>query len=240
MNDPETIKILLDALTGTLKDLSTKFDHVVGSQSRVEAHLTTLDSNMVQQTTALNESRDQLDQIKKDLQSALATVAAVQRTVDGDGKNDEGIKGDTKWTRANMGWIAKWSELIRNPIAIAAMIVAVIFVAYEAKQAYDFHMSRPTQATEATDLPAAIQHFAVSAIGSNSISCTWKASSDEDVIAWYRITRNGEVLSIAAQTSPFIDTGLSPDTRYCYTIQAVDNHGTMSKPSMVRCETTKR
>ena len=50
---------------------------------------------------------------------------------------------------------------------------------------------------------------------------TWTASDDDGVIRYYRLYRNGAYLADASDTS-YEDSGLQPDTSYCYTVSAVD------------------
>ena len=95
MNDNEPIKILLDALTGTLSDLSSKFERVVGSQDRLETHLSSIDKTMTAQAAALTSSRENIELIRKDLNAALETIKAVERQLQGDG-HDPGVRGDLK------------------------------------------------------------------------------------------------------------------------------------------------
>ena len=95
MNENEPIKILLDALTGTLSDLSSKFERVVGSQDRLENHLSSIDKTITSQAAAMSTSRETIELIRKDLNAALETVKAVERQLQGDG-HDLGVRGDLK------------------------------------------------------------------------------------------------------------------------------------------------
>ncbi len=59
------------------------------------------------------------------------------------------------------------------------------------------------------------------ATSSATVSLTWTASTDNVGVTGYRILRGG--VQIATSTSPsFADSGLSPSTKYSYTVIAVD------------------
>lgn len=66
----------------------------------------------------------------------------------------------------------------------------------------------------------------------NSISLSWKASSDDTGVTGYRVYRNGSTSAIGTtSTTSFIDTGLTAGTSYSYTVAAFDAAGNLSGQS---------
>ena len=272
MNDNETLKILLDALTGTLSDLSSKFERVVGSQDRLENHLSSIDKTMTAQTNAITTSRENIELIRKDLNAALETVKAVERQLQGDGRLDDGIRGDlkalkekatteldnlkekidgsgkedadgktdigihgdVKFIRANMGWVSRLSEWIRKPGVIVSILIGVIIVVAGIKQGWDAFKD-PFISHQAVP-PSIPLNIKVKA-SNNFVTLEWAPSTGKDSpIAWYRVLRNGDLLSVAPTTT-FIDDHVASNTVYCYSLQAVDSSGQISQTSPLQCVT---
>ncbi len=73
--------------------------------------------------------------------------------------------------------------------------------------------------------------------GVDRIRVTWTASTSPDVTHYrvYRATNTGGPYALASNDpvahSAFTDTGLQPNTRYYYTVAALDNSGNESSPS---------
>ncbi|WP_430783446.1 carbohydrate binding domain-containing protein [Actinoplanes sp. G11-F43] len=59
-----------------------------------------------------------------------------------------------------------------------------------------------------------------------TVTLGWNASTDDVGVAGYRITRGGTVLS--SSTTSYTDRGLAANTRYTYTVQALDAAGNLS------------
>ncbi|MFH0730777.1 MAG: PQQ-binding-like beta-propeller repeat protein [Pseudomonadota bacterium] len=93
------------------------------------------------------------------------------------------------------------------------------------------YMAIGPEDTLAPDVPSNVQAMIVSP---SMLSLTWDASTDNNGQATgYKLYRNGEYLG---QTGiGFTDTGLTPSTRYCYGICAVDEAGNASGISPERC-----
>lgn len=90
-----------------------------------------------------------------------------------------------------------------------------------------------------TTPPTAPTGLVASATGSNAIDLVWNPSSDNAVVALYRIERctgpgctDFSEIDVSPDTT-FTDFGLSPMTRYRYQIRAVDPTGNMSLHSNV-------
>jgi chitodextrinase/uncharacterized protein YdeI (BOF family) len=81
--------------------------------------------------------------------------------------------------------------------------------------------------TSPPSVPSGVQATGVS---SSSIQLTWTASTDDLGVAGYRIHRNGSEVGTTAATS-YLDTGLSAQTSYSYTVSAYDAAGNSSAQS---------
>jgi chitodextrinase len=84
--------------------------------------------------------------------------------------------------------------------------------------------------TQPTDLVA-------EAASTSQINLRWTASTDNVVVASYRIYRDGAFVGAAAVTS-FQDSGLNPSTTYAYNVDAVDGDGNASPLSAAASATT--
>ena len=63
--------------------------------------------------------------------------------------------------------------------------------------------------------------------GTNQVSLTWTASTDNVGVTGYKVYRNGSLVGSPAGPS-YLDTGLVNGTQYAYTVAAVDAKGNTS------------
>ncbi|MBZ5583222.1 MAG: hypothetical protein LAQ30_13655 [Acidobacteriia bacterium] len=75
-------------------------------------------------------------------------------------------------------------------------------------------------------IPAAVQ----AVFSGNSVQLKWSASTDDVVVAGYRIYRNGALLASAAATS-YTDSAIQRNTSYSYAVAAYDAAGNASAQS---------
>ena len=96
-----------------------------------------------------------------------------------------------------------------------------------------------TPAPPDTTAPSVPSGVTATATLATQITVTWSASSDAggSGVAGYKVYRNGTLVGTTAATS-YVDTGLVPNTQYCYTIAASDNAGNISSSSAQGCATT--
>ena len=91
--------------------------------------------------------------------------------------------------------------------------------------------SAAASATTSTGLdttpPTAPSNVVGNAVSPTQIDLTWTASTDNDVVAGYRVYRDGAFLVNVATTS-YQDSGLNPSTSYTYNVDAVDASGNVS------------
>lgn len=72
----------------------------------------------------------------------------------------------------------------------------------------------------------------------SSVSLAWNASTDNEGVTGYRVSRNGSVIAtINALT--YVDTNLSEGTTYNYTVSAIDAAGNSSNPSSLSASTNQ-
>ncbi|MDX6645667.1 MAG: hypothetical protein QOK40_1394, partial [Miltoncostaeaceae bacterium] len=91
--------------------------------------------------------------------------------------------------------------------------------------------SARTAAADTTP-PAAPTGLVATANGPNRIDLAWSGPADADV-AGYRVYRGGAQVgaTTGASARSFSETGLTPDTLYSYTVEAIDGSGNRSQPS---------
>ncbi len=77
---------------------------------------------------------------------------------------------------------------------------------------------------------------AIAASG-GQINLSWNPSTDTFGVAGYKIYRGGTFLKSLSETSTS-DTGLTPNTQYCYAVSAFDAAGNESAPTAEACATT--
>lgn len=79
--------------------------------------------------------------------------------------------------------------------------------------------------------PTAPTSFDATATSTSAINLRWGTSTDNRAVTGFRIWRDGVLVTTAAATATgMTDSGLTPATRYDYSIRAVDGAGNMSAP----------
>ncbi|UOY03809.1 fibronectin type III domain-containing protein [Blastococcus sp. PRF04-17] len=97
--------------------------------------------------------------------------------------------------------------------------------------------SAPVSATPTDLTPPAAPTGLVAVAGENEVSLAWAANGEAD-LADYRVLRDGvEIATVPTRT--YLDTGLTNDVAYAYTLVAVDTHGNRSAPSAVASATPR-
>ena len=72
--------------------------------------------------------------------------------------------------------------------------------------------------------PTKPTNLSASAISHSRIRLSWKVSKDNIGVNRYRVYRDGAFIFNSRKTF-FTDTGLQPDTKYTYTVMAIDDYG---------------
>ncbi|MGO9246187.1 MAG: PKD domain-containing protein [Verrucomicrobiia bacterium] len=87
--------------------------------------------------------------------------------------------------------------------------------------------------------PATPTGLAVTFVSANEIDLSWMASANvsQSTFTEYEIFRNGVQVG-ATTTTNLADTGLSPNSNYCYTVAAFDSERNTSAPSAPVCTNT--
>lgn len=111
-------------------------------------------------------------------------------------------------------------------------------------KAYDG--ASPVNSTTSTAVSVTVDNAAPTAPGNfqqtgnttNSISLSWSASTDNNSVTGYRLTRNGTTIAnLSASTLTYNDTSLASGTSYTYTVAALDAAGNVSSASTVSAST---
>ncbi len=112
-------------------------------------------------------------------------------------------------------------------------------------QAYDMGWLKSEESNTAcattladTDPPSAPQNLTVTAVTSTEVSLEWDPSTDNVAVTGYNLYRDG-VLILTVEETTATDTGLTPSTEYCYTVEAFDEAGNTSEPSGEVCVSTE-
>lgn len=79
--------------------------------------------------------------------------------------------------------------------------------------------------------------LSANAVSSSQINLSWNASNDNIGVEGYKIYRDLAVIK-TVNASSTSDTGLNPNTNYCYTVSAYDAAGNESEQSSQACSTT--
>ena len=95
----------------------------------------------------------------------------------------------------------------------------------------------PAGAGTDNEAPTIPVHLRVASVTNNQVSLAWDESVDNTSITGYRIYRDGVPVATSASTS-FSNTGLTPNTKYVYTVASYDATGNESVQSMVLIVTT--
>ena len=103
--------------------------------------------------------------------------------------------------------------------------------------AHSSSISVTTTNTKDTQPPTVPTTLKAGTPTNTTIPLSWKASTDNEGVTGYDIYRNGVQVGIATSTS-YIDTGLSTDTKYTYTVDAYDAAGNHSAQSASVSATT--
>lgn len=94
-----------------------------------------------------------------------------------------------------------------------------------------------TQAVPDTTPPSVPAGLNANAVSGAQIDLSWSASTDNVGVTGYTVRRDGVIVGTTATTT-FIDTGLTPNTSYSYTVDAFDAAGNASAESGVVQATT--
>lgn len=95
----------------------------------------------------------------------------------------------------------------------------------------------PVGGTPDTTLPSIPQNLIATAMSSSSIMLTWADSTDNVGVTSYQIRRDGNVAGAAASAT-FNSIGLTPNTTYSFTVEAMDAAGNLSGQSSAASATT--
>jgi fibronectin type 3 domain-containing protein len=69
--------------------------------------------------------------------------------------------------------------------------------------------------------PTVPNGISITAVSPSEVKVAWKPSADDRGLKGYKIYRNGEYLKTTTETA-MTDTGLTPKTKYCYKMSAID------------------
>lgn len=85
-----------------------------------------------------------------------------------------------------------------------------------------------------TEIPTSPSAVNITDVTTSSVSISWASSTDNKGVAEYKVYRNGAYL-VSSTSTTSTDTGVTPSSRYCYTVSAVDAEGNESDKSPEAC-----
>lgn len=90
-----------------------------------------------------------------------------------------------------------------------------------------------------TAAPAAPANLVTSGMSASAVVLGWDAATDDSAIAGYVLYRNGvPIAKLAGNVRSYLDSGLTANTRYSYSVYAFDEFGNTSVVSNVASGTT--
>ena len=114
------------------------------------------------------------------------------------------------------------------------MLLLIMLTSSECRKGPD-PIPVPTPDTQAPSVPTGVVATATS---SSTIKITWNSSTDNVGVVGYKIYRNGIFIQTVYLNVSYDDSGLSPETKYDYTIAAFDAKENTSSQSAVASATT--
>jgi chitodextrinase len=89
-----------------------------------------------------------------------------------------------------------------------------------------------------TTVPTAVSNLNYATVSSDSAALVWTGASDNVGVAGYQIYRNGTLVGTTGPVTSFVDTALTANTTYSYTVVAFDGAGNLSTSSSSLSVTT--
>lgn len=108
------------------------------------------------------------------------------------------------------------------------------------KESSHYAYGKTVSATTSRNIvpPAIPKGVVANAVSSSQINLSWNSEAVASGVAGYNVFQYGERIGSTAGTSYTVKR-LTPNTQYCYSVQAFDNAGNSSFQSDVACATTK-
>jgi hypothetical protein len=109
---------------------------------------------------------------------------------------------------------------------------------YKESSHYAYSNIASATTSRSTVPPSVPKSLVASAVSSTQINLTWNNEAVDSRAAGYNVYQYGERIGSTAGTSYTVKR-LTPNTQYCYSVQAFDNAGNSSFQSDSACATTK-
>lgn len=88
-----------------------------------------------------------------------------------------------------------------------------------------------------TESPSKVDSGTVQAVSATQLQISWPSATDNVWVSGYTLTRNAKRIGDSS-TNALLDTGLQPNTEYCYSVVAFDKSGNRSADGKVFCGKT--
>jgi hypothetical protein len=110
--------------------------------------------------------------------------------------------------------------------------------AYKESSHYAYSKTASATTSRSTVPPSVPRGLVANAVSSTQINLSWNSEAVDSRAAGYNVYQYGERIGSTAGTSYTVKR-LTPNTQYCYSVQAFDNAGNSSFQSDSACATTK-
>lgn len=118
------------------------------------------------------------------------------------------------------------------------VIAASVHANYRNTPDLSFDLAFTAERGEAPEAPGAVTTLTATATAHDSVDLAWVASSVGEPAVSYTVQRNGvDVATVTAPATTHVDTGLSPETTYEYSVIAVSELAGPSAPTTVSATT---
>ena len=110
--------------------------------------------------------------------------------------------------------------------------------AYKGSSNYAYSNIASATTSRSTVPPSTPKGLVANSVSSSQINLSWNSESVDQRAAGYNVYQYGERIGSTTGTSYTVKR-LTPNTQYCYSVQAFDNAGNSSFQSDIACATTK-
>ena len=126
MTDQNLFKTLLGVLTDSLQRVQQSVESNRATLERLESS----NADIKKDTLCLAQIKTETSQINEKLKDLAVEIESLKQHIEGDGKNDSGLREDVRQIDAKMKPLSKISKLISEPIGFAVFLISIAAAVY--------------------------------------------------------------------------------------------------------------